>query len=304
MSRARRYSTQDSPLDDASPQWPTDIRLGGWLMVLKRVAHGLRRHDVSMDAAAISFLALFAIFSAVSAFVAFYGLFADPQGVVDDMTQLRGFVPADVVVSMIGQMQSLALRPTATLWAAGIFSTSVAIWSAQQGVAALMVSLNTVYDTELDRRGVAHLLRSLLLALAVIMGLSITAGLAIGLPVYARMAGETLWVAELVRTLGMIVAGMVLFFGLAALYRWLPARRPPRWRWVRFGAGLIVAFWAIASLLFSFFLAYSDSYTAMYGSLSAVVLLLTLTYVTVVTVLVGAEFNAQMEAWCQEQCSH
>lgn len=269
-------------------------------MVLRRVATGIRRHDISMDAAAISFLALFAIFSAVSAFVAFYGLFANPQAVVDDMSQLRGFVPADVIISMIGQMQSLALRSTATLWAAGSFSTLVAVWSAQQGVAALMVALNAVYDTELDRRGIGHILRSLGLALAVIVGLTVVAGLAIGLPVYVQMAGESLWIAELTRTLGMSVAGMVLFFGLTALYRWAPQRRQPRWRWVRFGAGLIVIFWAVASILFSLFLAYSDSYTAMYGSLSGVVLLLTLTYVTVVTVLVGAEFNAQMEAYCQQ----
>lgn len=299
MIRQSEYGSQQTPAD--APRWPADIGLRGWLMVLRRVGRGIRRHDISMDAAAISFLALFAIFSAVSAFVAFYGLFADPQAVVDDMSKLRGFVPADVVVSMIGQMQSLAQRSTATLWAAGSFSTLVSIWSAQQGVAALMVALNAVYDKELDRRGIGHLLRSLGLALAVIVGLAVVAGLAIGLPVYVQMAGKSLWLAELTRTLGMSVAGMVLFFGLTALYRWTPQRRPPRWRWARFGAGLIVAFWTVASILFSLFLAYSDSYTAMYGSLSGVVLLLTLTYVTVVTVLAGAELNAQMEAYCQEQ---
>lgn len=294
---ARFPERPDRDSSASVPQWPADIRFRGWLIVLRRVWQGVGRHDISMDAAAISFLALFAIFSAVSAFVAFYGLFADPQAVVDDMSQLRGFVPADVIVSMIGQMHSLAQRSTATLWAAGGFSVLISIWSAQQGVDALMVSLNAVYETELNRHGMGHLLRSLGLALAVILGLAVVAGLAIGLPVYVQMAGESLWVAEVTRTLGMSVAGMVLFFGLAALYRWIPRRRPPRWRWVRFGASVIVLFWAVASILFSLYLSYSDSYTAIYGSLSGVVLLLTLTYVTVVTVLVGAEFNAQMEAY-------
>lgn len=94
----------------------------------------------------------------------------------------------------------------------------------------------------------------------------------------------------------LVLGGLVLFFGLAALYRWLPDRRPPRWRWVRIGAGLVVLFWVIASSLLSVFLAYSNSYTTLYGSLSAVVLLLTLTYVTTLTVLVGGEFNARLEA--------
>lgn len=298
MSADRNLSSSSKNPD--SPRWPAEIGWRGWLSVLGRVGRGMRRHEVSMDAAAISFLAMFAVFSAISAFVAFYGLFSDPNTVVQDMKALKGFVPADVVLTMIGNMHSVALNSPTTLWAAGTFSTFIAVWCAQQGTDALMVTFNMAYDQPIDRRGINHLLCSLGLALAVICGLSVAACLAIGLPVYARMSGESLLVAECARVMGMSVAGLVLFFGLAALYRWIPQRRPPRWRWVRFGAGIVVAFWAIASLLFSMFISYSDSYTAMYGSLSAVVLLLTLIYVTVVTVLVGAEFNAQMEAHCSE----
>jgi len=65
---------------------------------------------------------------------------------------------------------------------------------------------------------------------------------------------------------------------------------------VRIGAGLVVLFWVVASSRLSVFLAYSNSYTTLYGSLSAVVPLLTLTYVMVLTVLVGGEFNARLEA--------
>ncbi|MDA3920849.1 MAG: YihY/virulence factor BrkB family protein [Salinisphaera sp.] len=286
------------PKEHDKPRWPAEIGWRDWLSVLGRVGHGVRRHEVSMDAAAISFLALFAIFSAVSAFVAFYGLFSNPGTVVTDMKALQGFVPADVVVSLIGNMQSVSLRPTATLWGAGIFSAFISIWCAQQGIDALMVAFNMAYEQTIDRSGYGHLLHSLALALAVICGLAVAACLAIGLPVFARMAGDSLVVAEVVRAIGMTVAGLLLFFGLAALYRFIPDRRPPRWRWVRFGAGIVVAFWAIASILFSVLLSYSNSYTTMYGSLSAVVLLLTLTYVTVATVLVGVEFNAQIEAHC------
>lgn len=281
-------------------QRPSDISALDWLAILRGVARGMGRHQLSMDAAAISFLALFAIFSAVSAFVAFYGLLADPGFVVRQMRALSGFVPADVVISMIGQMKDVATRNAPTLWAAGTFSAVVAVWCAQQGVAALMVSLNAAYQRSIGVAGWRYLVRSLALALAVIAGLVVVSVLVIGLPIAAEMTWGDLWLAECIRALGMVCGGLILFSGLAALYRFVPDRPTPRWRWVRVGAALVVAFWAIASSLFSVFLAYSDSYTAMYGSLSAVVLLLTLTYVTVLTVLVGAEFNAQLEAHSDE----
>lgn len=277
-------------------QWPSDISARDWLSILSGVARGMGRHQVSTDAAAISFLALFAIFSAVSAFVAFYGLLADPTFVVRQMHALAGFVPADVVIRMIGQMKTVATRNAPTLWVAGTFSAAVSIWCAQQGVAALMVSLNAAYRQSIAVGGWRHIVRSLGLALAVITGLVFVSVLAIGLPIAAQVIWGDLWLAECARALGMVLGGLLLFFGLAALYRWVPDRPTPRWRWVRVGAGLVVAFWTIASILFSVFLAYSNSYSAMYGSLSGVVLLLTLTYVTVLTVLVGAEFNAQLEA--------
>lgn len=284
--------------DPSRTEWPSEIPVVGWVSILRGVARGMGRHQVSTDAAAISFLALFAIFSAVSAFVAFYGLLADPGFVVRQMKTLSGFVPADVVISMIGQMKNVATRGAPTLWVAGLFSALVSIWCAQQGVGALMVSLNAAYRQSIAVDGWRHLARSLMLAVAVIFGLVIVSLLAIGLPIAAQVQWGDLWLAECARALGMVLGGLMLFFGLAALYRFVPDRPAPRWRWVRVGAALVVAFWTIASILFSVFLAYSNSYTAMYGSLSGVVLLLTLTYVTVLTVLVGAEFNAQLEAHC------
>ena len=284
--------------------WPSELSWAEWRDVLIAVFRSMGDQPVTVNASAISFLALFAIFSAVSAFVAFYGLFADPGIVVADMKALAGFVPADVVISMIGQMQEITSRSTSTLWAAGIFSLLVALWCAQQGVAALMIALDGAYKTGRPKRRSGTLLRSLGLALAVISGLIIVSLLAIGLPVWAQVAGASLALSEFARAVGMTLGGLVLFGGLAALYRWVPDRAPaPRWRWVRIGAGVVVSFWTVASILFSVFLAYSDSYTAMYGSLSGVVLLLTLTYVTVVTVIVGAKFNARIEREARTHCA-
>ena len=288
----------------ADADTPSDIPWAGWLAIGKRVLREFGRHEMSTTAAAVSFLALFAMFSAISAFVAFYGLFADPATVVANMRQFKGFVPADVVIQMIGQMQSVAAHSSATLVSAGVFSGVIALWSAQQGVSSLMVALNVAYRENMPYGPLRHLFKSLFMALEVILGLVLASLLVIGLPLMAQMFDWPGWLVETVRAWGMAMAGLVLFFGLTALYRWVPDREPPRWRWARSGAILVVGFWVIGSLVFSLFVAYSNSYTAMYGSLSAVVLLLTLTYVTVVTVLVGAEFNAQLEFHTARDTTH
>ncbi|MES1952103.1 ribonuclease BN [Salinisphaera sp. S4-8] len=292
MSDSHRHRSQTGP---RNARGPVQIGWRGWWAIVRRVSREFNRHDMTITAAGVSFLALFAVFSALAAFVALYGLIADPRAMVQDMRALQGFVPADVVLSLVDQMRSVSSRSLPKLVAAGAFSLVVAVWCAQQGVAALLLALNTAYHEDSERGTWWRLLKSLLVAIAVIIGLTITAVLAIGLPVAASRLDWSLWQVEAVRAAGMAVGGLILLFGLAALYRWAPDRRPPRWRWVGAGAAVVVTFWTVGSLLFSWFMAYSNSYTALYGSLSAVVILLTLIYVTVVTVLVGAEFNAQME---------
>ncbi len=274
---------------------PHEIPARGWLEIFKRVGREFGRNETTITAAGISFFALFALFPAIAAFVAFYGLFANPQTVVDNMQAITGFVPADVVATLLEQMLDLAGRSKTALVAAGTFSLVVSLWSAQQGVAALLIALNAAYRENMPHGPLRHLLRSLYTAVSVITGLTLIATLAIGLPLVVEALGGNFWTVTLVRVASMALGGLCLLFGLAGLYRWVPHRRPPQWRWVGAGAAVVVAFWTVSSILFSVFLAYSGTYTAMYGSLSAVVILLTLTYVTVITVLVGAELNAQME---------
>lgn len=274
---------------------PGDISPRAWFAISKRTLRAFSRHDMTVRAAAVSFFGLFAIFPAVGAFVALYGLFANPKSIVNNMQALGGFVPADVVVTLIGQMQDVATQSLSTLIFAGVFSLVVAIWSAQQGSATLIIALNTAYLEVTPHGPWMHALKSLFMAIEVIVGLIVAGMLVIGLPLIAQRMGFWWWLVLLVRIGGTALAGVILLLGLTALYRWVPDRHPPHWRWVGTGAALVVGFWTVASITFSIFLAFSHSYTVMYGSLGAVVILLTLTYVVVVTLLLGAELNAQME---------
>ena len=70
-----------------------------------------------------------------------------------------------------------------------------------------------------------------------------------------------------------LVAIFVLFL-LAALYRYGPCRRRPKWSWVSIGSLFATALWLLASAGFSFYVAHFAQYDKIYGSLGAVIVLL------------------------------
>ena len=83
--------------------------------------------------------------------------------------------------------------------------------------------------------------------------------------------------------------------GLAALYRYGPDRDKPQWRWVSPGAVVATLLWIVASVGFTIYVTNFNSYDKTYGSLGAVVILLTWLYLSALMVLLGAVINAQSE---------
>ncbi len=101
---------------------------------------------------------------------------------------------------------------------------------------------------------------------------------------------------ELIAGHGRVLAATQLGLTEAGLlYRYAPARRPPRWSWVTPGAGVATALWLGGSLLFSFFVRSFGNYQPTYGALAEVVVLLLYIWLTALVVLLGALLNAEME---------
>ena len=67
------------------------------------------------------------------------------------------------------------------------------------------------------------------------------------------------------------------------------------WKWITPGSALAVIGWLLASLGFAFYVNRFGSYNATYGSIGAVIVLLTWMYVTGLFVLIGGEINAEIE---------
>lgn len=274
---------------------PAHIPLVGWKDILLRVFHAFSDNNLSIIAAGVSFYGLLAIFPGIAAFVAIYGLFQDPHEVVAQMQGLSGILPPDVINTVTGQMTQIAARPTGSLGVAAVITLLLAIWSARKGTTALMVALNVVYAEKESRNFIITTLVSLGLTLAIIVGLIGVALLAAGVPLVVSFVGFGGWVVAVARGVGLGAGALLLMLGIAGMYRFAPSRTRPKWRWVMVGAVTVTVFWILGSLAFSVYVAFSNSYSATYGSIGAVVVVLTWLYITILIMLVGGEINAQLE---------
>jgi len=103
-----------------------------------------------------------------------------------------------------------------------------------------------------------------------------------------------------VRVCGWIFATAFLALSFAALYYWAPDLRKRQWHWITPGATLGVAGWLVVSIGFRMYLHYFNTYSVTYGSLGAMIILLMWFYITGLMLLLGAEFNSELEAAAME----
>ena len=126
-----------------------------------------------------------------------------------------------------------------------------------------------------------------------LVALAITLGGIVGL---VGLGGIGTALAVIAGPIGALVSFLVLLCaatgGAAVLYRFAPNKPTPEWRVILPGALLFAGGWLGATAAFAFYAANFGSYNATYGSLSAVVVLITWFYVSALLLLLGAEYAA------------
>lgn len=247
------------------------------------------RTHMGLMAAGIAFFGMFAIFPALGALIAIFGLVADPMVVEEQVALLEDLMPPGASDLIADQVHRLVTAQTGTLGWTTVVSLLLALWSARAGVASLVQGLNAIHEIP-NRGGILHAIVSILLTLSLIaIGLTglfavIVAPILIAL---APVAYSTAWILEGVRW---IVALTALLMALGILYRFGPNGRS-RMAWITPGAVLVIVFWLGSSAGFSAYLARFDSYNEIYGSIGAVIALMMWLYISAYLVLLGAAFN-------------
>ncbi len=274
---------------------PGDIPKQGWKDILYRVKEGHSHNNVSLMAAGEAFYVFLTIPSAATALVALYGLAFNPADVQQQVQSMQGVMPAEVVKLISDQLATLTSQSNQSLGFGFILSVLVALWGAQSATSSMMQALDTIYSEE-EKRGLFRFyVTAFVLTLAtVLFGLAALVLIAI-MPAVINF----LPLGDLSKTLASVVRWPILVLlvmaVLAIFYRYAPARREPKWRWVSWGAVVATVLWLVGSALFSFYVGNFAHYDKSYGSLGAVVVLMMWLYLSSYAVLVGGEVNAEIE---------
>lgn len=262
--------------------------------VVMQMVQDLGEKNAGLISAGVAFYGVFAIFPAIAATIALFGLFADPVVVDTQLNLMRGLIPPGVFALFETQVESLLSAGTTKLGLTTIVSIGVALWSARSGVAALIRGLNAIFERPnrliLRHLFVAFFMTVCLIAFGIVALLTIVIApivLAI-LP----LGSDTEIMLEIVRW---VVAILVLFFGLGVIYRYGPNRRFARLGWITPGAFLVVVLWIAMSAAFSVYVANFSTYNEVYGSIGAVIALLTWFYLSAYLILVGGALNVTLD---------
>jgi membrane protein len=274
---------------------PSDIPAPGWKDILLRVYRNIGNDHIVTLAAGVTFYSILALFPAIAALVALYGLFADPNTIAAHLDSLSGILPEGALQVLGDEMKRISDQAHNTLGITFVVGLATALWSANAGIKSLIEALNLVYK-ETEKRGFIRLNAiSLTFTLAAIVFVLLTLGAMIVLPIalnYLGIAAAAELAARILRWPALLV---VVMFGLALVYRYGPSRAKPKWRWVTWGSAFAAIGWLAVSVLFSWYTANFGSYNKTYGSLGAVVGFMIWIWLSVIVILLGAELDAEIE---------
>ena len=276
-------------------QAPRKISRRGWWLVLQRVWQQNNEDNLGVVAAGCAFYTLLAIFPAMTAFVAIYGLWFNPADVERQLETVASLLPPAAFSLLNDRLTALTSTGNFKLGWGAALGLIIALYSATAGTKSLFAALNIVYDEREKRSFIAFNLQSIVFTLGSILGLVIALALVVVLPAvlnFLGFGGGTDLVLRLVRW--PLLAGLVML-SLSLLYRFGPSRRGARWQWINPGAILGTLLWLLASAGFSFYVTSFASYDKTYGSLGAVVVLMLWLWVSAYAVLLGGELNSELE---------
>lgn len=285
--------------DVRAPRSPTDLEGRNWMGVLKRTIKEFKADNLTDWAAALTYYSVLALFPALLCLVALLGVLGQyPQTVDSIMTIVGKVAPQSTVDSIRGPVQDVVRSKggAGALLGLGLLGS---LWSASGYLGAFIRASNQIYETgegrpfwKLRPLQIAMTVVMIVLLAAVVIGIVVTGDLAraIGDQIGLGSTAVTVWsIAKWPVLLGVV---MLMF---ALLYYAAPNVKHPRFRWISPGGILAVLVWIVASAGFALYVSRFGSYNKTYGTLGGVIVFLIWLWISNIAVLLGAEFDAELE---------
>jgi len=275
---------------------PWQMPWAAWKDIAARTYKRTWDDNVGLVAAGVAFYGFFALLSLLGMIVLVYGFAADPRTVIHNIGSLTAILPTDVATLIGDQLMNAVNASEGKKGVALALALAVGFYGGTNGAAAAITSLNIAYEEKEKRSLVIFYLTAFGMTLcAVILSLlmlaATTAAAALG-----QLVPQA---SDIAVTAGKVVTDAVLVLVAAAvaatLYRFGPSREDAKWTWITPGSMFAAIAWLILTLLFGFYVSHLTNYSATYGSLGAVVALLSWLYFSAYAFVFGAELNSEIE---------
>ena len=237
-------------------------------------------HDVSQQGAALAYYFLFTLFPLLVFVSSLIGqLHLDTNMITDTLAPV---LPADVL-ALTQEYLRYAYEHTgaSTLWFSAVFS----IWFPMRATFCLMRAVRLAYGLGEPEQPLLYAFKVLFFTVALLFCLILTLLL-------MTLGGRIMAVVlpRIWRTLRFVVLGVIVFGALSALYA-AAQDKPRRARAILPGAALATLSWILLSFGYSVYAETFANYSAVYGALSAIIVLMIWLYLTALTLILGAEVN-------------
>ena len=291
---------------DRAPDEPTDLGGRGWWAALKRTVREFKDDNLTDWAAALTYYSVLAIFPAMIVLVSILGLVGESatQPLIDNLGSVAPGPAQEIFTNAIKNLQG-DQGAAGVLFVVGLLG---ALWSASGYVGAFMRASNSIYDIDEGRPVWKTLPVRVSLTLVLLVLLAVTTLAVVLTGGLAEKVGDLIGLGDTAVTAWNIAKWPVLLLVVslmfALLYWAAPNVKQPGFRWVSPGGILAVVGWLIASGAFAFYVGNFGSYNKTYGALGGVVVFLVWLWISNIVILLGAEFNAELQRSRQIQAGH
>lgn len=270
------------------------IRGLGPFTVVRRAVKKFGEDDMGTYASALAYQVLFSIFPFIIFLIALLGFLNIPEFFEWLRTEANALLPAQVS-GQVDEIIAEVEQPRGGLLSFGIL---VALWTASAGVRATINALNVAYGVHEGRPAWRRIPLSLLYTLGLAALLIAATALLIFGPQAISWLGEQVGFAQAFVIVWSILriplVIVLLMLAVAFVYYAFPDTKQ-RFIFLTPGSVLAVLVWLAASWGFSIYVQNFADFSATYGSIGAIIVLLFYFYVSASVLLFGAEINEVIE---------
>jgi len=282
--------------DENLPASPTELPKRSWLKILRRSGQEFSDDNLSDSAAALTYYAIQSIFPGAIVLLALVGLLGPnaTQTLIDNLGQV---IPGSAQETIVKTIEGLQENQRAAGLAL-VISLTLGIWSASGYVAAFMRASNVVYDIPEGRPIWKTVPTRVAITVVLLVLMIVAAAIVVFTGPVAQQAGDLLGLGSAAVTAWGILKWpvlLVIMTVMVGILYWAAPNAKRGFRWVTPGGIVGVLIWLVASVLFAFYAANFSSYDKTYGALAGVIVFLVWIWISNLAILLGAEFNAEIE---------